>query len=105
MTDTTPTPATTAEFDAGMARYAETQTERYAQTTAGIAKRLRDIADEVERESAVREGTFDNDGKPDFMWSAQQIVHTVMWGVANLSLDGLVSAARDAHNAVRGRVK
>ncbi len=105
MTDTTPTPATTAEFDAGMARYAESQIDRYAKTTADVVRRLRDIADEVERESAVREGTFDNDGRLDFMWSAQQITHTIMWGVANLNLDGLISAGHDAHNAVRNRVK
>ena len=86
-------------------RYADTQRFRYADAVSRVAQQLRNIADEVEREGKVRPGTFDNDGQDDFNWSAQQVTHTLMWGMANLNLDGLLSAANDAHNAVRGRTK
>jgi hypothetical protein len=63
-----------------------------------VAARLRDLADEVERESR----TFDRigqRGRPSYAMVARNVQHAVLWGLANLSLDGLTDAAYDADQA------
>jgi hypothetical protein len=56
------------------------------------------LADEVERESK----TFDRvgqPGRPSYADVARNVQHAVLWGLANLSLDGLTDAAQDADQA------
>lgn len=94
------------EFQSGLDdRWAQAAADQYQRRIEAIAARLHDIAAEVQREGVARVGHVNADGKPDYLWSAQQVLHTVTWGVANLNLDGLLSTAADAQNAVRGRDK
>lgn len=86
-------------------RYASWQAQHYDESLAKLASHIRDLADEVEREGRARTTSVDDDGKPDYLWAARQVIHSLHWGVANLRMDGLLSAAADAHSAVRGRVK
>lgn len=72
----------------------------YDREVAEIAGKLRVIADEVAREGKARRNwTARGDERPDYLLGAQRIVHTVMWGVANLHLDGLVNVAAEVHRA------
>lgn len=61
----------------------------------GIAARLRDVADQVEREATLRETPY-IDGTPKHAIAAEQVIHAVTWGVANLNLSGLVHDAAQA---------
>lgn len=76
--------------------HAESAHNRFERNTAAIVARLRDIADQAERDAVVRPVTH---GAPPHSWAAQQVQHSVLWGVANLSLDGLTNAAAEADEA------
>lgn len=78
-------------------RQADSAHERYQRNAAKIAADLRSIANQVERDAEVRE-TFH--GAPPHSWAAQQVQHAVLWGLANLNLDGLTNAAAEADAAV-----
>jgi hypothetical protein len=65
-----------------------------------IADRLRYLADEVEQAGrATRNPTRTEDPNPDYLRAAERAVHAVVWGVANLSLDGLIASAAEATRA------
>lgn len=70
----------------------ELATARLRRNIVAMAERLRKLADEVERET----GAFDrvgSQGRPDYASVAVNVQHTVLWGVANLSLDKLTESA------------
>ena len=66
---------------------------RYLSRVDSIVVSLRQIADEVERHGPPSEkfGTASIYGS-----SAHDILHDVLWGVANLNMDALVAAAAEA---------
>lgn len=72
--------------------------KRYEERLACIVRDLRHLADEVERDARVRTEP-DVMGTPALIWSAQTVVHRVMWGLVNLNLDGLVNVAGDTELA------
>lgn len=66
----------------------------YTQSVEMVARKLRDMADEVEREGVVRpENEWTG---PPFGWAASKVVHAVAWGTANLNLDLVVTNAAQA---------
>lgn len=81
-------------------RYSKAQAARFDGQVTSIATRLRRMADEIEREGQpTRNFTNGSDRRPDYVQAASEVIHTVTWGVANLSLDGLVTTAADVHLA------
>jgi hypothetical protein len=83
----------------GMLR--ELYTDQLATRIAGIAARLRSLADEIDREaervhrvSSVRAASASN--------IAHDVVHTLTWGFANLHMGSLVQAAADFDREVLG---
>jgi hypothetical protein len=70
--------------------------KHYLARVDDVVVRLREMADDVERQG---HRTTNHVGVPGFGWSAHSVVHAVMWGMANLSLDSLVVAAADADAA------
>lgn len=82
--------------------YSAVTSRFYAKQVADVVRRLRGLADEVEREGRARPGVMGRqDGRPEYVHSAQQIVHAVTWGLANLNLDGVISAGNEADQAAR----
>lgn len=65
------------------------------------------VAEDLRRLAAAVERNIDDqsismrDLAPDHSAVASDILHTVMWGLANLHLDGLVRKAAEADRAVR----
>lgn len=86
-------------------RYAQAQAARYDQTLQALVVNIHRLAEEVECEGQARMPHLEKDGHLDYAYAANRVLHSVMWGLANLNLDGFTSTAQDAHNAVRGRVK
>lgn len=80
-----------------MTEHSDYLSSHFSSLAEKAAKKLRDMADEVEREAAVKEDVFT--GKLSHMRSAQNIVHVVTWGVANLHLDTIMSVACEADEA------
>lgn len=77
--------------------YTDWRDKFYRRDIDEIVSRLHRLADEVAANSLVREpGVM---GTPPYTDAAQRVVHTVMWGVANLSLDGLITSAAAADKA------
>lgn len=79
----------------------------YAKRLAEVARRLRNLADTVEREGAARQGDIRVGGAyphPDWIRAAERAIHEVSWGVANLNLSELVNAATEAHENARKTV-
>lgn len=73
--------------------------EAYASTVRRVADDLRHLADEVERLA-----TPDSDLRtlqPDFHGSAEDVLHKIVWGFANLNLPRVVRHATRAANAGR----
>lgn len=66
--------------------------ERYTANLAKVSARLRELADRVDREGKVRERPY----QLSHSVSAQQVLHEVTWGVANLGLENLLASASDA---------
>lgn len=71
---------------------------------ANRVRRLRDLADSIEREAA-RDIDAARTGRHE--WSsytrvASQLVHAVTWGIANLNLSDLIEAGHDADKARQG---
>lgn len=60
-----------------------------------IAQQLRDLADKVETRRVT-----DPIGMRGYGYQATQVIHDIQWGVANLPLDTLLSAAHDVHHYV-----
>lgn len=102
-----PATAPAAETTDGLVdqRYADAQAARYDEKLAQTARGLRELADEIEREGKARPASINNDGKADYLWAAEQVIHSLHWGLVNLNVETLLSAAADAHSAVRGRIK
>jgi len=69
---------------------------RFRENAARIAGRFREIADEIDR--AVSQGA-NHVNAPEFGWRAQQIVHSVIWGLANTNIDALVLLAAEVDTA------
>jgi hypothetical protein len=78
-------------------RYARNQDERYHEKIAEMARRLRTLADDIERKGNARE--FKSVLTPRHVNAATNVVHALAWGMANLNADGLVQAAGDADGA------
>lgn len=72
----------------------------YVRQVERVAQRLRDMADEVERATEPRATPY-IDGSPRYGVMAEQVIHTIVWGVANCSLDGVIHAATLADMAER----
>lgn len=83
------------------ADWAEYSAELFERDVVKIAERLRWLADEVEREGKARPNPTRDDPTPDFSRAAERVVHAIMWGMANLSLDSIVNAADEAGRAAR----
>lgn len=66
-----------------------------------ISARLRDMADAVDRHAADID-RVPTPGRASYGSVVASVQHEVLWGVANLSLDGLTSAAADAHRSDEG---
>jgi hypothetical protein len=81
-------------------RYSAVAAERFDAKIAETADRLRHMAEEVERDGRARKNFMRKpDDRPDYIYAAQRVIHTVTWGLANLNLDGLVSVADEVHFA------
>ena len=76
-----------------------TAAAHYNAHVARTAAHLRRIADEVEREGTATNAFRGwHKGEHDYVYAAQQVVHTVTWGVAHLNLPGLISYAAEVHD-------
>lgn len=60
-----------------------------------ITRRLRDMADEVERAQS-RLNRVPAPGVPTYATVVSNVQHSVLWGLANLSIDGLTTLAAEA---------
>lgn len=67
-------------------------TKRYHQNVDVMVRRLRDVADQMERDGHRTENHV---GSPPYSWAAHSVVHAVTWGVANLGLDNLTLLAAE----------
>ena len=86
----------------GHAWWAERSSIRYDEKVAAIAADLHDIANKIARDGKVR--CSDSFGAPPFTrhsYAAHTVTHDLMWGIANLSIDSLVTLAADADVADR----
>ncbi len=82
--------------------FSDSMAASYDRRLATIVQRLRDLADEVERDGKPRPNITRRDGAvvtDDYIGAAANAIHAVTWGVANLNLDGLVATASDVHYA------
>lgn len=71
----------------------------YLEQVDAVTKRLRDLADEVERKGKDLRNTFTNDCGAH-TYAAGQVVHAIAWGLANTHVDSLVKYAGSADAAV-----
>lgn len=67
------------------------EAQHYERRLAHLVEDLRRLADEIEREGRPRGPSID--GTPSYGRATHQVVHTFMWGAANLHLDALIDAA------------
>lgn len=74
--------------------YTQSRRDAYDAKLAQMVAQVHRIADDIEREGRRRETDTNNAG-----WAASQVLHTLMWGLANLSLDRLVSLAAEVDAA------
>lgn len=65
---------------------------------AKIADRLRALADEVEQAGRLRPYVLNPERGIDFDRSAARVIHAITWGIANLSMERLVSLAGEARS-------
>lgn len=79
-------------------RRADSAHGRFNERTAGIAAALRNIAEAVERDGKVRDTRH---GHRRHSLAASDVQHAVLWGLANLDLDGLTATAAEADAAQR----
>jgi hypothetical protein len=77
--------------------YPQRMSNQYSAKVVAIADKLRAVALEVER--SVAPPTDLRSMKPDHARGAEEVIHKVMWGLANLHLDGLVARAKTADDA------
>jgi hypothetical protein len=63
-----------------------------------VAGGLEEVAATIRRQ-AGRAASIPTEGTPDVATLAASIVHSVMWGLANASVDGIVSAAAEVDRA------
>lgn len=80
--------------------YADMVAKRFADRVEDIAKRLERVAADVRRRKAKPNlRTL----RPDFAYAAHEVIHDVMWAMANLNLDDLVTLAQEATEADAAR--
>lgn len=72
----------------------------YRRRLAALADRLRELAESVET-FGTRLTNVRDPGVPDYSRAARDVVHEVMWGLANAHLDAVVEAASDADRVFR----
>lgn len=72
--------------------------ERYEEKRQRLVDKIRELADEVERESRLYDEPGGN-GTPRFASSAERALHTLSWGIANLNAAQLVGVAARADAA------
>lgn len=74
--------------------------EALPEMAAAIARNLREMAEKVEREATQGPNLV---GEPEWQWRASRIVHTIIWGVANLNLDSFAAdaAKHDVYRAAQ----
>lgn len=81
---------------------AEHAGEFYLRQVDNVAKGLREMADDLERQGKdVKPSWGGYDKLPSYGNAAHRVVHTLHWGVANLHFDSLIQAAADADYALR----
>ncbi len=74
---------------------AQIHAEMMKHRVQSISARLRDLADEVDRH-AQNIDKVPAPGSATYGTIASRVAHTVLWGVANLHMDGLATDATDA---------
>lgn len=67
----------------------------YERQIQRIVSGLRDLANDVEN-AGIPRSTPGITGTPRFARSAEQVIHNLIWGMANLNADGLIEAAVQA---------
>ncbi len=72
--------------------------KRFNDQVARISYRLREMADEVERETRVTLPSTVYRGT-EYGAAAHSIVHAIMWGMANLNLDSIVLLGSEVDTA------
>lgn len=82
-----------------MSAYRDFTELRYHDHVDRVARRLHELADEVQREGDRTDPKID---VPGFGWAASQVIHAVSWGLANLNRDALVLAAAEADRPALG---
>lgn len=82
----------------GDEQYERYSRERFDRQVKEVAKRLRDLADEVDRVQTYRS----NMARPTAL-VVGDVIHAIQWGVANLPLQSLASTANDINEIERDR--
>jgi hypothetical protein len=77
--------------------YPQRMSDRYSAKVRRVAAKLRQVADDIERSATPP--TDIHSLKANHARGAEDVIHKVMWGLANADLDGLVARARDADEA------
>lgn len=80
--------------------YSEVSAARYHAQVTATADRLRALAEQVEQQSRATAGpTGGPDARANYLAASTRVLHAVVWGVANLGLDTLATAAAEVHTA------
>lgn len=75
--------------------------DAFQKRATATAQHLRDVADRIDREvTQIRPGGVVLPDSP-YTQAAQRIAHEFLWGMANANLDGVITAAGEADDAVR----
>lgn len=86
-------------------RFERAMHDTYEKKVAVVVERLRDLADQVAWEGKSREANQYTPNQSDDIDAAQRVVHDVAWGIANLSLDSLITWAATADDAERQAIQ
>jgi predicted phage-related endonuclease len=77
--------------------------EYYAERLDEVVSRLHNLAERVAMEGRARRIGGLEDSDFDFLHAAGRVLNDVTWGVANLHLETLLSAAADAYREQENR--
>lgn len=82
-----------------MSGYAENRSKATTDNIHAVANQLRELAEKVDRYAEIERNI--RTMELDHARAARDVIHTVMWGVANLHLDSVVALAAEADRAAR----
>ena len=79
---------------------------RLERMVVAMTAQLRSIADRIDVEARfnIKRATGRATDHASYLRVAQAVVHEISWGVANLDLSSVISAAADAHNAQQEKI-